>query len=125
MIVKRLGYVEGGEKARCFRNADLFIAPSRWESFGLTVVEAMAWGLPVVAAGSDGVRGVLPDDWEWMAEPGDVDGLAGRLSMACGALHAGQGVRIGDRLRQEFLDKFLVERFREKVRAALRDACGD
>ena len=37
----RLGFVSGEEKGRCFVAADLFIAAGLWESFGLTVLEAM------------------------------------------------------------------------------------
>ncbi|HXV31299.1 MAG TPA: glycosyltransferase family 4 protein, partial [Sinorhizobium sp.] len=33
-----------------YRALDLFIAPQRWEGFGLTPLEAMATGVPVVAA---------------------------------------------------------------------------
>ena len=71
LLVDTCGYVSGKQKARCYTEADLLLVPSRWESFGLTVIEAMAWGLPVVATASDGVRGVLSDDYEWLAPPGD------------------------------------------------------
>lgn len=40
---------------------DLFAFPSRWEGFGLAVVEAMAAARPVVAASCDGLREVIDD----------------------------------------------------------------
>ncbi len=53
------GHVTGARKQAFFRMADLYVFPSRHESYGLTLMEALAAGLPAVAVESDGTRDIL------------------------------------------------------------------
>jgi glycosyltransferase involved in cell wall biosynthesis len=47
--VKFLGYRKGEALAECYANADVFVFPSKTDTFGLVVVEALASGIPVAA----------------------------------------------------------------------------
>jgi len=65
-----LGYRFGAELARCLSSADAFVFPSRTDTFGLVMLEAMACGTPVAAypvtgpidVVKPGVTGVLDED---------------------------------------------------------------
>ena len=47
--VEFVGYKTGRELAGYYANADVFVFPSRWETFGIVMIEAMACGTPVAA----------------------------------------------------------------------------
>ena len=44
-----VGAKRGKELADYYRQADVFVFPSRWDTFGLVQIEAMACGTPVAA----------------------------------------------------------------------------
>ncbi|MBW4540253.1 MAG: glycosyltransferase [Myxacorys chilensis ATA2-1-KO14] len=56
-----VGYLEGQELASAFASADAFVFPSRTETLGLVLLEAMAAGCPVVAARSGGIPDIVED----------------------------------------------------------------
>ena len=62
------GYVEQDELVRLYRGAACLVMPSRYEGFGLTVLEAMACGTPVVAVPDPALQEVAGDAAVWAQE---------------------------------------------------------
>jgi glycosyltransferase involved in cell wall biosynthesis len=64
-----LGIIPPDRMAEVYRDADLFIFPTRYESFGLVVIEAMAAGLPVIVSDVIGA-GIVTDGRNGVVVPG-------------------------------------------------------
>jgi glycosyltransferase involved in cell wall biosynthesis len=82
--VRLPGVLTGTALSRLYSTADLLVAPSRSETYGMTVTEALAHGLPVIAAAVGGLPealGATPDGRRpgQLVPPGDPAALAAAL----------------------------------------------
>jgi glycosyltransferase involved in cell wall biosynthesis len=96
------GVLTGAALSHAYTTADLLVAPSRSESFGMAVTEALAHGVPVIAAAAGGLPEALGSgaDGSWpgrLVPSGDPAALAAAI-----------GVWLGD------------ERYRHRLRTAAR-----
>lgn len=79
--LRSLGYVDDADLPGLYAGARAFVLPSRYEGFGLTCLEAMASGAPVVAAN----RAALPEtcgDAALLVDPDDPQAVAAALGEA-------------------------------------------
>jgi glycosyltransferase involved in cell wall biosynthesis len=53
------GYKTGEDLARYYANAEVFVFPSQWETFGIVMIESMACGTPVAAYQVTGPQDVI------------------------------------------------------------------
>ena len=118
--VRFLGFVEHQEMPRKYQQADLFVLPSRRESFGLVLAEAMACGLPVVATTAGAIPEVVEDGRTGiLVPPGDPVALAHAINSL---LDAPATMRaMGKRGRERVLHKFTWKRAGESVARGYTD----
>jgi glycosyltransferase involved in cell wall biosynthesis len=79
--VRHLGYVADDQRERLYAGARAVVMPSLDEGFGFPALEAMAVGVPVVAAD----RGALPEvlgDAGWLVDPTNIEALAAAIDSA-------------------------------------------
>lgn len=108
------GRLPDNEVDHWLQTADVFVAPSHYESFGLIFLEAMRWGTPVIGTTAGGIPEVVEHDKSGLlVQPGNSDELARALL----TLLRNEGLRrqLGQagRLRAETC--FSIERMAERT----------
>lgn len=74
------GEARGSQVARYYRSADMFVLPSRHEGFGITAVEAMASGIPVIASDIESFQEIITDGKDGLLfRSGDADALSSAI----------------------------------------------
>jgi len=90
-------------------DADIFVHPSRFESFPNAVLEAMAAGLPIVASDVGGIPELVEDGRTgWLVPPGEDETLASRVMHLMA--NPEEGARIGAAAREAVLAGFSFDR---------------
>ncbi len=78
--IEYLGYVTEDEKISLLKNAKLLIAPSRAETFGVVLIEAMASGTPAIGSFETREIGILQEDYNgWFVNYGEPEGLIKKI----------------------------------------------
>src|SRR5581483_420073 len=118
--VRLLGDQPRSAVVELLHQCTLFVLPSRFESFGMAVVEAMACGKAVVATRVDGVLEIIDDRKNGLlVEPDDPIGLADAIS----AFIADPNLRsrLGAAARERVNNRFLTSRMGEDYANAFRE----
>jgi glycosyltransferase involved in cell wall biosynthesis len=98
--------------AAWLRRASVYVQPSRWEGFGLGVLEAMISGLPVVATNVSSLPELVVDgETGVLVPPDDPSALAAGIERALASPQMGAAGR--DRAQREFS----VDRMADKTAA--------
>jgi len=96
--IKYLGYTDQQSLSVLFSACRAFLFPSRYEGFGLPVLEAMAAGTPVITSNVSSLPEVAGDAG-LMVDPDDVDQLAQYIS----------DIILNDPLRAELIDRGFLQ----------------
>lgn len=107
-LIVFLGTVYEKEKEAAFLQADVFVLPSYSEGIPQSLLEAMAYGLPVVVSRVGGIPEVVGEGQEgFLIQPGDVDDLCRVLKRLIGSVVCRQ--RMGAAARRRITDRHTVE----------------
>ena len=97
-----VGYLAGEKLAAAYASADGFIFPSRTETLGLVLLEAMAAGCPTIASRSGGIPDIVSDGHNgYLFDPDDPQGAIFATKKLLMELKAGDDLRKNARVEAE------------------------
>lgn len=114
---------KGFSIAPWFQASDIYVAPQRWEGFGLTPLEAMSCGVPVVATRVGAFEDlVVPGETGFLVPPEDVDALSEATDKMMGDAALRQ--RMADASREKVLAQHKLVHEAEAITAIYRQLLG-
>jgi glycosyltransferase involved in cell wall biosynthesis len=118
--IRVLGLVPKDRLEQAYAEADVLVMPSLYEGFGMPSIEAMRYGVPVVATAVGGLAEVVPPDAGVLVSPGSSAALAaGIMEMTDPARRWAAGAKGREWARHYEWPRLvagLVERYEHAVR---------
>lgn len=115
-----IGFVAGQQElAKYYSMADVFVNPSRMETFGKVIAEAMACGTPVVAYGNTGMAELIKEGCGYVTEDGNISDMIEKVKMVINMdkkIFSGKCV---NHARSEFNMEKQIEKYIEAYRDLL------
>ncbi|MBU2464634.1 MAG: glycosyltransferase [Candidatus Edwardsbacteria bacterium] len=116
------GMLEGRDKLAAFRDAEIFILPSYTENFGISVLEAMACGVPVVVSDKVNIWREIKGAGAGLVVPTEPESLAEAISVLLDdQVMAKQMGQAGQKLVRENYQWSMIGQKLEKVYKAIID----
>lgn len=121
-FIEFLGAVSMKERIKFFHDADIFVLPTYAEAMPMSVIEAMAAGLPVVTTPVGGIPELIEDgETGLLFPPGDAEAMAKKITILLNDKDARIG--IGEKARQKAREQVDFRVYVEKLRAHLFAHC--
>ena len=117
------GMLAGELKWGAFAAAEVFVLPSHQENFGISVVEAMAAGVPVLISNCVNIWREIEADGAGYVDSDDVDGTT-RLLERWFATSEAQRTKMRANARECFSQRFEIERATDSLLAILQNPHG-
>ena len=100
-----------------FSKLNLFISASRFETFGIVLIEAMACGIPVITTKSGGPQQFITNETGILVEPEDAEGLANAIDLIISRLHQYDH----EYIRKYAIDNFGVDAFVSQINTVYKN----
>jgi len=120
--IQLLGQVPRSQVASILKSARCLVFPSEcYESFGLSIVEAFACGVPVIASRLGAMAELVSDGRTGLLfTPGDPDDLAAKVEWAWN--HPKETDEMGNKARREYEDKYTADENYQNLMSIINQA---
>ncbi len=120
------GYLQGRALAEVYASADIFVSPGTAETFGLTLLEAQASGLPTIAGASGAAPELVAPGAGALVDPGNPEAIAAAVSLLAGQNMSELGWRarrfVEERYSWNSTFEKLFQEYEELIREARQEA---
>ena len=121
--LKDIGAVPYSYMPKVYQDADILLFPTVREGFGLSVAEAMACGLPVVASDCSSIPELVdPGKGGFLCPVGDVDAFAEKINILADSSHLRR--EMGEYNRAKVEKMFTLERMVNEYRDLFEEVLG-
>lgn len=119
--VRFLGALDRDQVAHAMARANAFVLASRYETFGVVVIEALALGKPVIATRCGGPESIVREQDGLLVPPDDVDALADAMRTLRSNYGRYQAVDIRAGCIARYSERVVVERLTRVYTEVLQD----
>jgi len=119
--IKFLGLLNRNQVLEEISKADAFVLPSRYETFGVVVIEALALGKPVVATRCGGPESIVDEGDGILVPVDDIESLAGAMSN----LYQNAGDYDSGRIKQSCIDRFSEKTIALRLQSIYKEILSD
>lgn len=114
----------GNDKLPYFRKADAFVFPTRNDAFGLVLIEAMQFGLPVIASNEGAIPEIVGQGQSGFVYP-KGDNLRLKEHMAALIGNPALAREMGKKGREIYFEKFTIHAFETNLQRVFNDILKD
>jgi glycosyltransferase involved in cell wall biosynthesis len=119
--VEYYGQLAGDSLKAMYEQADVLVFPSLYDGFGMVILEAMSFGLPVIASRNSAGPDIVKDfETGFLVDPFNADQIAQRLSWMRN--HPDETRGIGLRAKQQLKQTYSFENYKNRILKIVTDS---
>ena len=106
--VEMTGTVKREEVVKRLADSDCLLCYSKYETFGVPIIEAWACGIPVISSNTVGLIGFWQDDLGYLADPDDTNSLINKMELMLENRNDFSGEKIREYCMANFSEKAVL-----------------